>query len=337
MGSLTKPRANVVSSRIRNLYQDHQERQRRQEMNRIEAEQKKLDQEEAARRDFGDRRADPQTFSRLYEQAAQLRNKKQKDIEESEAKFSQKSVMSSSKGTAQEVFQRLHEKSKQQEVKLMNARILSQVQQEEERKAASIHKNAVGDEQVFERLYVMKAPRNVETEIDSSFSTSDAARGPITTPRAGGRKNGEMLTSPDSGGSKFTRNSNGALAPNGYPAIGSKASDFSGPVKYSLSNVMGAGDSEPMPTESLSDSGIQQDGMEVEPLMEDIPAGHSRRLRTGVETTSARKHTTRNKRVFGQCPQDEVRNRILEEEWSKRPTEVRTRVVASLQSKGRPT
>jgi len=59
-----------------------------------------------------------------------------------------------------------------------------------------------------------------------------------------------------------------------------------------------------------------------------------RRMR-GSENTTPQKASPRNARPFPQSWEEEIRNRLLEDEWNKRPTDVRSNLVMALHSKHR--
>lgn len=149
-----KPRMKGLSERVKNLYEDNQIRLKRLESKRVEAEEKQVQEDEAARKEMlRGRRADPQTFMRLYADAAKKR--KQKEIEQEQAR-TLASATEPNRTANPEAFDRLHDCAMQREHKLKEAKLLSERTLDKQLKEASVHKNAGGRTHVFERLHGVK-------------------------------------------------------------------------------------------------------------------------------------------------------------------------------------
>merc|ERR1712012_1209252 len=145
LGPARRTRPKGMSNRIENLYRDGNERKLRLDKLRKEAEIEKEREFVAMQRDHrGHRRAKPETFQRLYDDATFFSQRRKQKEEEEEASV-YNSFLGQRGQVNQEAFARLYEDSEIRKFKINSQRDRDEQDEAEKLEAASVHRNAAGD------------------------------------------------------------------------------------------------------------------------------------------------------------------------------------------------
>merc|ERR1712137_1184384 len=155
-----------VSERTLKLYEDNRLRMQRFDKLRVDAASKKLHEDESIRKVSHGRRADPQIFARLYEDAAVLQEKRKKVVDKEI--LSAGGSTNSKRNLNEETFTRLYEGGRQRSEKIREAKLVLDQEEEKQLKDSSIHKNVVAGKDVFDRLHAVKKKVTPDTTPTSS-------------------------------------------------------------------------------------------------------------------------------------------------------------------------
>eukprot|EP00811_Abedinium_folium_P002027 NODE_1185_length_2571_cov_13.087971.p1 GENE.NODE_1185_length_2571_cov_13.087971~~NODE_1185_length_2571_cov_13.087971.p1 ORF type:complete len:694 (-),score=108.55 NODE_1185_length_2571_cov_13.087971:300-2381(-) len=151
----TATAAGPIPERVNNLYNDHKLRQERKEVSRKLKNEEQDAEIQKMQKDYGSRKANPDTFDRLYSNAAEMARRRQEALLEQESKRALlEAPPTKGKGVAKlETFARLYLDGRHRDKLRTYRQSLCEMAVEKNLEKTSIHRNASRDPHVFDRLY----------------------------------------------------------------------------------------------------------------------------------------------------------------------------------------